>query len=196
MDIFVESWLVISLGTVFPRTPPPGARSPLYSAVGYTDMPVLHHAALMCTAIKHCQLHALIIGQPAGPYRVSQQMDALACGTKGWTSFGSLRKGSPLHSIFLDSEEWFHRKYSSGASIVWCSAARAAHPLLAMTPLCVAQLQHTVVLIAALLSCLLIPGSRRTGKVLPWKVIAQEVFHNPLPAFLCRPRCKCWPLPT
>ena len=80
MDIFMESWLVIPLGTVFPRTPPPGTRSPLYSAVGYTDTPVLHHAALMCTAIKHCQLHALISGQPAGPYRV-EQMDALACGT-------------------------------------------------------------------------------------------------------------------
>ena len=66
MDMIVESSLAIPLGDGLSRKPSPGTRSPLYSAVGFTDMPVLHHAALMCTAMKHCPLHALIIRQPVG----------------------------------------------------------------------------------------------------------------------------------
>ena len=160
----------------------PWSSLPRDSAVGY---PLLHlHArvASCCTdAIMHCQLHG------RADLRHRQQ---------GWTSFGSLREDSLLLCIFLDCEECFHRRCSSGASVVWCGPARAAHPLLAMTPLCVAQSQHTVMLTAALLSCLLVLGSRRTGNALPWKVTVWEVFHNPLAAFLCRPWCKCWPLPT
>ena len=83
-----------------------GSRSslPRDSAVGY---PLLHlHArvASCCTdAIMHCQLHG------RADLRHRQQ---------GRTSFGSLREESLLLCIFLDCEECFHRRCSSGASVV------------------------------------------------------------------------------